>query len=154
MKLDLLRCIFDLNNDYFQDLFLVGGEFPDHLYLNQGDGTFLDISRSSGIRAVNLKNSLGAVSGDFDNDGYRDLFVSTILGRPNYLLHNQGDGTFTDISLESGIQMVSGDSLESQWSFSPIVGDFNLDGYLDIYINSWIESGTGILDTAIWGQLF
>ncbi len=137
---------FDLNNDNLLDLFFTGGHMENSLYLNKGNGKFEDISTASGIQMPGIRK-LGAVSGDMDNDGYRDLLVTTTGGYHNYLFRNLGNNTFQNITNPSGIQNVGGSEIEDQWSFSPTLGDFNLDGFLDIYINNWISEGQAIFDS-------
>ena len=68
----------------------------DRLFHNNGDGTFADVSAASGLQV--LQSSYGAVSADYDRDGYLDLYVTRLRGEPNQLYHNAGDGTFTDVS--------------------------------------------------------
>lgn len=138
---------FDVNNDHWEDLFFIGGWYPNRLYLNQGDGNFEDITTEAGIILPTFEFGNGAASGDFDNDGFRDLFITTHGGTHNYLFRNKGNNTFEDVTLSSGVAYVTTDSLEIQQSFSPTLGDFNLDGYLDIYINNWMDEHGFIIDT-------
>ncbi|MEX2589051.1 MAG: VCBS repeat-containing protein, partial [Chitinophagales bacterium] len=120
----------DFNNDHNLDLYLTGGANPDALYKNNGDGTFTDVTISAGVDVLSASNTMGVVSGDIDNDGYNDLFITTVSSDQNFLLYNNGDGTFTDISMDAG---VSGGGNSSSAAF----GDYNLDGLLDLYVVNW-----------------
>ena len=117
----------DLNNDGFQDLYVVNGRYPggepNHLYINNGDGTFRDASGSSGVDDGNW--GLGAATADVDNDGDLDIFVSNFAG-PNKLYLNDGSGTFTDVSEASGLA-------DEGWGKGPSFGDVDHDGDMDLY---------------------
>ena len=111
-----------------------------HYYHNNGDGTFTDASERSGLSVI--KGGLNIIQADYNNDGYPDILVlrgawMQELGRqPKTLLRNNGDGTFTDVTVESGIL-----------SFSPtqagVWADFNNDGWLDLFIGN--ETTNGVL---------
>ncbi len=123
----------DYDNDGFLDLFLTNGiGYANGLFRNNGDGTFKDVSRKAGIEN-GLGNS-GVLAGDIDNDGFVDLFLTGAGGlftpvgpSPVRLYHNNGDGTFSDITGQSGI-----DGLETSWGAA--FGDINNDGYLDLLV--------------------
>ena len=129
----------DIDNDGCTDLFLSGaGGFiglglPSRLYRNNCDGTFSNITASSGIDADHL--ALMAAFGDIDNDGFIDLYVAspgnlfTGVLTPQKLYHNNGDGTFTDISAAAGIDTELGGCVVG---FS----DFNLDGWQDLLMGN------------------
>ena len=91
----------DYDNDgCWMDIFVVGdGGLPNALYRNNGDGTFTDVADDAGI--ANTPNGRGCVWFDYNNDGWRDLYV-TCAG-PNFLFENNGDGTFTDVSTHAGV---------------------------------------------------
>ena len=112
----------DYDNDGDLDLFVAHEEFQDALFQNQGDGTYLDVARAAGIDSPG--HSKGVVFGDYDNDGWLDLFISN-LGQRNLLYHNEGDGTFR--SVESPVTEVVG-------SFATWFFDVNNDGWLDLYV--------------------
>jgi len=123
---------FDYDNDGYLDLYLTGGETRDKLYHNNGNGTFTDVSLQAGLAVTDSINTMGVVTGDIDNDGYREVFLTTWDGYHNLLLKNNGNGTFQDISISAGI---SDTALSTSASF----GDFNLDGYLDIYVVNYVD---------------
>jgi tetratricopeptide (TPR) repeat protein len=121
----------DINNDGFIDLFVGNENGPSQLFRNKGDGTFQDISRSSGIDKVAF--SKGVVAADYDNDGYQDFFVSNLYGG-NFLYHNNHDRTFTEIAQSAGVQLPDSQSFAS-WFF-----DYDNDGWADLLVNSFFFS--------------
>lgn len=139
---------FDFNNDGFDELYITSGMGRDHFYINNQDGTFTEAGITSGLGTTINHNTVGVVTGDIDNDGFRDLFVTTDKFSANLLFKNNGNGTFTDISTQAGIT-------DSAWSASASFGDYNLDGYLDLYVSNYCEfpfvSGIPFYDTTISG---
>ncbi len=129
----------DYNNDGLLDVFLVNsftlegfpsGQSPtNHLYRNEGHGKFTDVSREAGVNQFGWGN--GICGGDYDNDGYEDLYV-TYWG-PNILYHNNGDGTFTNVAAESGVT-----GPEDEWSTGCTFLDYDRDGHLDLFMASYI----------------
>jgi enediyne biosynthesis protein E4 len=128
----------------------VYGGSPDVLYHNNGDGTFANVTKAAGIyqpKGVNL--SVGAA--DYDDDGWPDLFVAND-GVEAYLYHNNHDGTFTDIAMESGVALTSDGNTMAAMCIS--LGDFNNDGKLGLYISDfqgagdhlWHSDGKGAFD--------
>ena len=103
---------------------------PDHLFHNNGDGTFTDVSVKAGVADSNGYYGLAAVFVDVDNDGWLDLAVAND-SQPNYLYRNRHDGTFEDISYASGFAL-SEDGRE-QASMGIAVGDYNRDGNVDLF---------------------
>ena len=111
-------CVADFDGDGFQDIYFVNGRdlynrgisVRNALYHNNGDGTFTDVTEKAGVPGTGF--GLGCVWGDYDNDGYPDLYV-TQFGR-NVLYHNNGNGTFTDVTDKAGVA-----GTESGLSFMP-----------------------------------
>lgn len=122
---------FDSNNDGYQDLFLANMGL-NKLYLNKGDGTFLDITESSGLGGEEMWNSTSACSGDYNADGYLDIYVNNI-GRAegNALYRNNKDGTFTNITSETDTGDM-GDGRTCAWI------DFDADGKLDLFTTNHV----------------
>jgi hypothetical protein len=126
----------DYDNDGFPDLYFVNGApgAPNALYHNSHGGTFTDVTAKAGV-AGNLGAGVyktGVAVGDFDNNGYLDLYV-TAFG-PNALYKNNGDGTFTDVTAAAG---VAGGPKE--WSTSTGFFDFDRDGRLDLYVVNYLD---------------
>ena len=127
----------DYNDDGWVDILLVGGGgWANHtkrkvkalwLYKNNKDGTFSDVTEETGLERINTYG-LGIVAADYDNDGYQDIFL-TSLGK-NILLRNH-DGIFKDVSQPSGL----GNRME--WSSSAIFFDADKDGWLDLYVGNY-----------------
>ncbi len=117
----------DVNGDGRPDLYVVNGRYPagepNTLYLNNGDGTFRDASRESGLADPNW--GLGAAFGDVDRDGDLDVFVSNYVG-PNALYLNDGTGRFQNVAKQAGLA-------DEGWGKGPTFGDIDHDGDLDLY---------------------
>ena len=108
----------------------------DFLFHNRGDGTFEEVSRKSGAEDKNKYYGLGVIWGDYDNDGWPDLYVANDAG-PNYLFHNKHNGTFEEIGMLSGIAL-SGDGQE-QGSMGVDWGDYLHEGRLAMFITNFTE---------------
>lgn len=128
--------VADANNDDWPDLYFTTSRFgaPNALYLNQRDGTFRDVAAEASVAALNRVGegvSMGAVWGDYDNDGFEDLFVYK-WGYPQ-LLHNRGNGRFEDVSGPSGLR---------RWmnSNGAVWLDYDRDGLLDLYVTGYFRS--------------
>ena len=108
----------------------------DMLFHNRGDGTFEEVSKKAGVDDPDRYYGLGAVWGDYDDDGWPDLYVANDSG-PNYLYHNKHDGTFEDVSMLAGIA-VSGDGLQ-QGSMGVDWGDYLHDGRIGMFVTNFTE---------------
>ena len=120
----------DIDNDGNLDLFIANENAPAQLFLNLGDGKFLDISKEAGVDRVAFSKAV--VSGDYDNDGYPDLYVSNYNG-PGFLYHNNGDRTFTEVSSRAGVQA-------SPFAFGAWFFDYDNDGWPDLFVTSYYAS--------------
>ena len=132
--------VIDYNNDGYEDLFLPGGTGPDRFYHNNGDGTFSDILSSTGLSSADPYHCMGASAADLNNDGFKDLLLLTRsfdadINRyaHNLLYLNNGDGTFSDITVSAGF------SADSAFSHAATFGDVDMDGDLDIYIANFFK---------------
>jgi hypothetical protein len=131
---------FDYDRDGWLDIFLVNGTrhegFPrgqeptNHLYHNNRDGTFTDVTEKAGLKHTGW--GYGVCIGDYDNDGYDDLFL-TYFGK-NVLYHNNGDGSFTDVTEEAGLKQ-TGTRYASGCTFI----DYDRDGNLDLFVARYID---------------
>jgi len=148
----------DYDNDGWTDLYVTGVN-RNFLYHNNGDGTFTDVTERAGVAGLDAKGkklwSVGAIWLDYDNDGHLDLFVANYLdwswasskvcgdrgkrlscspllygGLPNILYHNNGDGTFTDVSESSGISRYVGKGM------GLAMADYDGDGFTDIFVGN------------------
>jgi len=108
----------------------------DMLFHNRGDGTFEEVSKKAGVDDSDRYYGLGVEWGDYDDDGWPDLYVANDSG-PNYLYHNKHDGTFEDVSMLAGIA-VSGDGLQ-QGSMGVDWGDYLHDGRIGMFVTNFTE---------------
>lgn len=107
---------------------------PNIMYRNRGDGTFEDVTEKTGLNQNNNRYSFACAWGDYNRDGWPDLFVANDFGRKN-LYRNNGNGTFTDVAAEVGVQDI-GAGMSAAW------GDFDGDGWEDLYVgNMWSSAG-------------
>jgi enediyne biosynthesis protein E4 len=130
-------CFIDYDNDGWQDIFFVNSmDWPEHktgksypaLYHNNHDGTFTDVTREAGLAIESY--GLGCAVGDYDNDGYDDLYVTTVGS--NHLFHNLGNGKFTDATAKAGVASPG-------FSASAVWFDYDNDGKLDLFVTHYIE---------------
>jgi len=132
---------YDYDADGWLDIFLVNGTrlegFPPgheptcHLFKNNRDGTFTDVTVRAGLERSGWGQ--GVCIGDYDNDGYSDLFI-TYYGSSNALYHNNGDGTFTDVTRKAGLE-----SAHTRWSTGCAFVDYDRDGHLDLFVANYID---------------
>ncbi len=108
----------------------------DLLFHNRGDGTFEEVSKKAGMDDPRHRYGLGAVWGDYDNDGWPDLYVANDAG-PNFLYHNKHDGTFEEVGLLTGVAL-SADGQELG-SMGVDFGDYNHSGRLSVYVTNFTE---------------
>src|SRR5215510_13456662 len=130
--------LFDYDNDGDLDIFFVNsltidlvkskGKTRSALYRNDGDGKFTDVSAKAGLS--DLGWGMGVAVGDYNNDGFEDLYV-TCLGS-NHLFKNNGDGTFTDVTRKAGVD-------DPRWSTGASFFDYDNDGYLDLFVSNYVD---------------
>jgi enediyne biosynthesis protein E4 len=137
-------CLLDYDNDGWLDIYLVNGSTydalagkttPPHaaLFHNNHDGTFTDVTEKAGV--ANDRWGYGCVVGDYDNDGWPDLYV-TNYGE-NRLYHNNHDGTFTDVAEKAGVTV--GTAQQPVWSTGATFGDYDGDGRLDLFVGGYAQ---------------
>jgi hypothetical protein len=130
--------MFDYDNDGDLDLFLVNsltvdlvkskGKTKSHLYRNDGGGKFTEVGEKAGLSDVGW--GMGVAVGDYNNDGFDDLYV-TCLG-PDHLFKNNGNGTFTDVTAKAGVS-------DPRWSTGASFFDYDHDGYLDLFVSNYVD---------------
>ncbi|MDQ1639018.1 MAG: enediyne biosynthesis protein [Pyrinomonadaceae bacterium] len=108
----------------------------DSLYRNNGDGTFTDVSKKAGVSDPDGYYGLGIICSDFDGDGWVDIFVAND-STPNFLYHNNGDGTFKDIGFAAGVAVNENGS--EQGSMGVTMGDYDHDGKLDLFVTNFAD---------------
>ena len=117
----------DFDNDGWVDVFVGHEHTPSQLFRNKGDGTFEDISAKAGVNRTAFTK--GVAWGDYDDDGYADLYVSN-YGEDNFLYRNRGDGTFHEVAAQLGVE-------KPKWSFPTWFWDYDNDGRLDLFVASY-----------------
>ncbi len=136
--------VFDYNNDGYLDVFFTNGadirtlkktspKYSDRLFENDGKGDFKDVTEKAGLAGVGFDN--GVAIGDYDNDGYKDIFVGGVHG--NRLYHNNGDGTFTDVTAQAGLNKPDS-QYGPLWSVGAAWLDVNNDGLLDLFVVNYL----------------
>jgi enediyne biosynthesis protein E4 len=125
----------DLNNDGWQDLYLAGDYGTDRLFFNNGDGTFRDATKEA--VGLDTRKGMNVDMADYDHDGWLDVYVTNItdeyMKECNMLWHNNGDGTFTDLSKETG-------TCNTLWGWAAKFGDFDDDGWEDLFAVDGLRS--------------
>lgn len=137
--------LFDYDNDGLLDIFFTNGAaipslektgaaYWNRLFHNNGDGTFTDVTEKAGLHGSGY--SMGVAAGDYDNDGFVDLYITGV--NSNQLFHNSGDGTFTDMTTKAG---VGGNipGLGKAWSVAAGWFDYNNDGRLDLFVVNYLN---------------
>lgn len=138
--------VFDYNRDGRPDIFFTNGaniqtlrkddpKYSNRLFRNEGRGVFTDVTEKAGLAGVGYDN--GVAAGDYDNDGYPDLFVAGVHGRTLY--HNNGDGTFTDVTAKAGLNNVIDPEYGPLWSITGAWVDVNNDGMLDLFVVNYLQ---------------
>ncbi len=137
--------LFDYDNDGLLDIFFTNGaaipslektdsSFSNRLFHNNGDGTFTDVTEKAGLAGIGY--SMGVAAGDYDNDGYVDLYVTGV--NHNQLFHNNGNGTFTDVTAKAGVTgIVPG--IGKAWAVTAGWFDYNNDGLLDLLVVNYLD---------------
>jgi hypothetical protein len=136
--------VFDYNNDGELDIFFANGadihsleksssKYSNRLFENDGKGNFKDVTERAGLMGTGFSN--GVAVGDYDNDGYLDLFVGGV--HENHLYHNNGDGTFADVTKEAGLNSIDNE-YGPLWSVGGVWVDVNNDGLLDLFILNYL----------------
>ena len=137
--------LFDYDGDGYLDIYLVNGaalpseqkESPaywNRLFHNNHDGTFTDVTEKAGLAGAGY--GMGVAVGDYDNDGWPDVFVANVTG--NQLFHNNGDGTFTDVTRQAGVGGASMDGVK-MWAVGGGWFDYNNDGLLDLWVVNYCK---------------
>jgi enediyne biosynthesis protein E4 len=135
--------LFDYDNDGWLDIYAVNGakmtsleksgpEYWNRLYHNNGDGTFTDVTEKAGVAGRGY--DLGVATGDYDNDGYTDLFVAGLRG--NTLFHNNGNGTFTNVTEKAGLARAD-PKYGTLWAVAAAFADYDHDGKLDLFVSNY-----------------
>jgi hypothetical protein len=127
----------DADNDGDDDLYVAADFGTDSFFVNNGDGTFTNTTAKS--IGIDSKKGMNADWGDFDNDGLLDIYVTNItddyMKEGNFLWHNNGDNTFTDLARETG-------TYDTGWGWGGKFFDYDNDGWLDLYVvNGWVSAG-------------
>lgn len=137
--------VFDYNKDGRPDIFFANGadivtlqknspKYSNRLFRNEGNGKFSDVTKQAGLEGAGY--SIGVAVGDYDNDGYPDLFVAGVHG--NTLYHNNGDGTFTDVTAKAGLNHTDPE-YGPLWAVGAGWVDVNNDGLLDLFVVNYLQ---------------
>ena len=137
--------VFDYNNDGNLDIFFTNGanistlkkdspRYWNRLFRNNGDGTFVDVTERAGLAGTGYDT--GVAIGDYDNDGFEDIFVTGVFR--NTLYHNNGDGTFTDVTEKAGLNRLD-QQYGPMWSVGAVWVDVNNDGLLDLFVVNYLR---------------
>jgi hypothetical protein len=138
--------VFDYNNDGRPDIFFANGanietlkkdspKFSNRLYRNDGNGKFTDVTKEAGLTGSGYDMCVAV--GDYNNDGYPDLFVGGVHG--NTLYRNNGDGTFTDVTAQAGLNHATDPQYGPLWTSAAAWVDVNNDGLLDLVVINYLQ---------------
>lgn len=138
--------VFDYNGDGRPDIFFTNGadiatlkksspKYSNRLFRNDGNGVFTDVTAEAGLAGIGFDD--GAAVGDYDNDGYPDLFVAGVHG--NTLYHNNGDGTFTNVTKKAGLDKWNDPDFGPLWAVAAAWVDVNNDGLLDLFVVNYLQ---------------
>ena len=138
--------VFDYNKDGRPDIFFTNGaniatlkkdspKFSNRLFRNDGHGVFTDVTKQAGLAGTGYDT--GVAVGDYDNDGYPDVFVAGVHHRTLY--HNNGDGTFTDVTAKAGLDRSIDPQYGPLWAITAAWVDVNNDGLLDLFIANYLQ---------------
>jgi hypothetical protein len=127
----------DFNGDGFEDIYFVNQLGPNALYRNRGDGTFVNVAKEAGVE-LGDRICVAATFADYNNDGRPGLFVTSTRGG-NVLFKNMGDGTFKDVTRESGLTCIA-------HSQTAVFFDYDIDGYLDLFVTNSADWTASALD--------
>jgi hypothetical protein len=134
--------LLDYDRDGWSDIYftnaptlemaLKGQTATGALYHNNHDGTFTDVTKAAGLNSPCF--GMGGAIGDYDNDGWPDIYLTCYGG--NVLYHNNGDGTFTDVTTKAGVK-------DGRWSTGAAFGDYDSDGFLDLMVANYVDFDIG-----------
>ncbi len=138
--------IFDYNRDGRPDIFFTNGadlstltknspKYRNRLFRNDGNGAFTDVTDAAGLAGAGY--DIGVAVGDYDNDGYPDMFVAGV--HRNTLYHNNGNGTFTDVTKKAGLDRWNDPQYGPLWSVAAAWVDVNNDGRLDLFVVNYMQ---------------
>lgn len=130
--------LIDFDRDGWQDIYLTNAptvemelkkqKSASALYRNNRDGTFTDVAAKAGVQFPGF--AMGGAVGDFNNDGWADIYVTCLGG--NVLYRNNGDNTFTDVTKQAGVS-------DGRWSTGAAFGDYDADGFLDLIVANYVD---------------
>lgn len=138
--------VFDYNKDGRPDIFFTNGadiatlkkdspKYRNRLFRNDGNGVFTDVTDAAGLGGTGY--DIGVAVGDYDNDGYPDIFVAGV--HRNTLYHNNGDGTFTDVTEKAGLDRWNDPQYGPLWAVAAVWVDVNNDGLLDLFVVNYMQ---------------